>query len=416
MDIKELLSQFPPNSEDHKHYWKYLESVTGVERNVIRRRVDRWMKSNYNTKGKVHNIYDVFVNGHNPLVTVSETYNGDGELKHYTKRVKSREKVDTTGMEVKEVRVNSKGEQSILYKTPVGDSKGFTEDFLNQLADKLSKRVSPVKFEPTEPYGNDIKKVLISDIHVGALVEDDSIFNNEYNKTIVKNRLQSIVQQLYTDCHREDRYKCLTIIDLGDNLDGYEGRTTRGGHKLPQNMTSREQFDVFLEAMSEMWDSIISLNMADSYEYIAMSNDNHAGAFGWTAYKALEIYLNLKYPDIKTFISKKFIDHIEIGDETVIFTHGKDEHYKSKPLPLILDTRTENFILQYIDKHNLTGKINFYAGDQHRFAVTMGKKFGYFRVPSVFGSSGWIHCNFGYTRPGYCLQLNDKTPVLHWLA
>ena len=37
-------------------------------------------------------------------------------------------------------------------------------------------------------------------------------------------------------------------------------------------------------------------------------------------------------------------------------------------------------------------------GDLHQSATTYGKRFVYKSVGSLFGSSDWIHKNFGFTR------------------
>ena len=37
------------------------------------------------------------------------------------------------------------------------------------------------------------------------------------------------------------------VCDLGDAVDGWNGYTTRGGHKLPQNMSNKEVFETYVE-------------------------------------------------------------------------------------------------------------------------------------------------------------------------
>ena len=66
-------------------------------------------------------------------------------------------------------------------------------------------------------------------------------------------------------------------------------------------------------------------------------------------------------------------------------------------LPLTLDNRTELYINEYIQRNQLTGDIIFVKGDLHQSAITHGKFFTYKSVSSLFGSSNWIHANFGYT-------------------
>ena len=69
-----------------------------------------------------------------------------------------------------------------------------------------------------------------------------------------------------------------------------------------------------------------------------------------------------------------------------------------KNLPLTLDVKTENFINEYLDNKQIFGnKVVFVKGDLHQSATTYGRRFTYKSVGSLFGSSEWIHKNFGNT-------------------
>lgn len=69
-----------------------------------------------------------------------------------------------------------------------------------------------------------------------------------------------------------------------------------------------------------------------------------------------------------------------------------------KNLPLTLDVKTENFINEYLDNKQIFGnKVVFVKGDLHQSSTTYGRRFTYKSVGSLFGSSEWIHKNFGNT-------------------
>lgn len=72
-----------------------------------------------------------------------------------------------------------------------------------------------------------------------------------------------------------------------------------------------------------------------------------------------------------------------------------------KNLPLTLDVKTENFINEYLDTKMIAGNVIFVKGDLHQSATTYGRRFIYKSVGSLFGSSEWIHKNFGNT-PAAC--------------
>lgn len=95
------------------------------------------------------------------------------------------------------------------------------------------------------------------------------------------------------------------------------------------------------------------------------------------------------------------MDHFNCKGHSFILCHGKDNTNMFKNMPLTLNDKTENQINEYIDSQDLTGSIHFIKGDLHQSATTYGKKFRYKSVGSFFGSSEWIHKNFGNT-PAAC--------------
>ena len=205
------------------------------------------------------------------------------------------------------------------------------------------------------------------------------------------------------------KFDRIYLVDLGDPLDGYNGQTTRGGHKLPQNMDNRQQFDTFVKVHKKWFDSLVQIEAANAIHFIAATEDNHAGAFGYCANRAIEIYLNVKYPDIKTRIMSKFIEHEIYGEHCLMFCHGKDSEDRKHGMPLKLDLRTESYINDYIDSFNLHGKYNhFIKGDLHQEANEFGKRFRYKNVLSLYGASKWIHNNFGSNKSGICLEVLEK--------
>ena len=70
-------------------------------------------------------------------------------------------------------------------------------------------------------------------------------------------------------------------------------------------------------------------------------------------------------------------------------------------LPLVLNDKVENYINNYIDYHGIDARkpIHFIKGDLHQSATQYGKRFRYKNVGSIYGSSKWIHTNFGNTKP-----------------
>ena len=245
-----------------------------------------------------------------------------------------------------------------------------------------------------------------SDKHVGAKTEKDSIYENEYNREVFKNRMLASIVPCVEAHHNLGRFDKIVYVDLGDSLDGWDGYTTRGGHKLPQNMNNVEAFTTYIEESLSFFDTLISLNLANSYEFIAQVNDNHSGNFGQIANETLARILNLKYPQIKTTIFSKFVDHFIYGGHTFMLCHGKDSEDLKHGLPFIPTDKVSDWIREYISEKKINTEYkHFIKGDLHQsnsFTLKWGR---YKNVLSLYGGSKYIHNNFGNNKGGLCYDI-----------
>lgn len=211
----------------------------------------------------------------------------------------------------------------------------FLERRNNELNSEIqrlkSKHTLVSNFDPSniKPYVPLVKKassnclfLYISDCHVGAYVDNRSIYTNEYNKEEFFRRLDSVVDLVnsFSGVYHFDK---IVVCNLGDSLDGYDNRTTRGGHSMPQNMDNKEQFETFTKGMIRMFDSLHALNISNRIDYICVGESNHDGDFGWAANAALEAYLTAKYPTMHVQVFKKYIGVCNYGSHTFVLTHGK---------------------------------------------------------------------------------------------
>ncbi len=297
-----------------------------------------------------------------------------------------------------------------LHSYEVDDSV-IAEDTQKQLLDSFKNAVSGIQTLTLVKHQLDTKRCIvlpISDIHIGA-VGGTLMSENVYNEEVVKARFQRLVQELWLDYQVYGPFDRLVINDMGDSLDGYNKNTTRGGHTLDQNMGNREQFDVYFRCFKEFIDTIVSLNITNNLSFIALSNSNHDGSFGYTAQRALEIYLNAKYPEIQTYITADFITHFTYGRHAYMLTHGKDEKHMKNGLPLVMDTKTELYLQRYIDAKKLKGDfIHLVKGDLHQLSDQQGYKIRYKSTLSFFGGTEWIHTNFGPNRPGVAYDIIEE--------
>jgi hypothetical protein len=254
------------------------------------------------------------------------------------------------------------------------------------------------KFVPTVKGREDRDLIIwLSDMHIGASVSGYSIYANDYDQVEV--RLSKLVEQLKRESLMFGNFTNVIVCNLGDSLDGYDGQTTRGGHQLAQNMNNKEQLKCFIEVMTKFMTALVDELPCGGLSYYCVGESNHDGDFGYSANIALQYILQSM--DIEATIFEKFIGEFTLGTTTYILCHGKDNKDMFKNLPLTLDVKTENFINEYIDNKGIKGNVVFVKGDLHQSATTYGRRFTYKSVGSLFGSSEWIHKNFGNT-PAAC--------------
>jgi hypothetical protein len=245
--------------------------------------------------------------------------------------------------------------------------------------------------------------VYLSDIHVGASSSNQySLYDNVYNKEEINKRLRKVADFVISK-HKELTLNRVIICNLGDSLDSYNGKTSRGT-EVESALNNKDQVKTYLEVMSKFFRTLIQYVTAE-IEYYCVGESNHGADFDYTANYALSLILDNM--DIKSYISNKSIEYFTMDGLTTIYTHGNDNNNMFKGMPLTLNEKTENYINQFLDYNNLSGQIVFVKGDLHQSATTYGKRFKYKSVGSLYGSSNWIMANFGNTRPGCDYSIHE---------
>ena len=145
-------------------------------------------------------------------------------------------------------------------------------DFLSIFKDKINPIIPTYKRSRSDY--SDFDRLVISDVHVGMNVNPDgySLYGGEWNGTELMNRSIKLVN--YVVAHQKS--KSLILHDLGDLMDGWDGYTTRGGHKLPQNMDNQQAYDVAVKFKIQLIDSLIPFY--NEIKVVNICNDNHGGA------------------------------------------------------------------------------------------------------------------------------------------
>lgn len=261
-------------------------------------------------------------------------------------------------------------------------------------------KITPVKvyFDSNSlPYvasGCLFDRAVYTDTHVAMDVDKDgfALYEGAWNEQEIFKTLTIFVNEVF----KNQKSNTLLLHDLGDLMDGWDGYTTRGGHKLPQNMDNQKAFDIALLFKIRMAESLLT-----KYEIIEIVNiceDNHGGAFGYVVNSAFKTYIEMKYPDnIKVTNQRKFIDHYIKGNKCFILTHGKDSKSLKFGFKPKLDPVQIEKIKNYIDEYKLWQyDIEFSKGDSHQllFDCTSSTAFEYQNFGAISPPSDWVKTNF----------------------
>lgn len=275
------------------------------------------------------------------------------------------------------------------------------------------KRVPPIQVRKTN---GKALIVITADEHVAAASLEDDLYPVPYDrKEYILRKMQMLEEIRKTVETAGGPFDDFINITLGDDLDGWNGGTTRSGepghaHVLPQNMSNGKAVETYIRTNNYYWDEVIKMGAGKTYRKYDVVNSNHGGkGLDYIANLGVQIYLEGRHPQVECNYINKFIGHFKYGKHNIVLTHGKDESYRKKPLPLNLDPTTEVFIKQYLDINNLSGGHNILLkGDLHQWNWNRGKFFHYINIGSTYGSSGWVQANFGQTDPSFAIGILDS--------
>jgi hypothetical protein len=264
--------------------------------------------------------------------------------------------------------------------------------------------------------GKTIDRLVWTDVHVGmdASRKGLALYAAEWNESQLIKRVKEMAEFVLANKTSDS----LVIDDLGDFMDGWDGETTRKGHKLPQNMTNEEAFESGLKAKVMLIDYL-----APQYKNIMCNNiceDNHSGAFGYIVNSAFKHVVDRKYSNVHVINHKRFINHYIIGRHGFIISHGKDSRNLKFGFKVQLDPRSVEKISQYI-RHaqdiRSCDYVEFSKGDSHQmlFDYSSSDEFDYFNFPAFSPSSEWVQTNFKKGRSGFVffqIDLNSNRKVV----
>jgi hypothetical protein len=286
------------------------------------------------------------------------------------------------------------------------DSVDF-ESVLNKVLDK----VRPSEKYDTTPDEIEFDTLTYTDVHIA--MDTDSKGNSMYAVVWDKESIMESLDMMIKHTLKNKKSNTIVVDELGDFLDGFNGYTTRGGHKLPQNMTDEEAFDLGLTFKIKL-----ALALDEHYKKVIFNNicnDNHAGAFGYFVNSAFKRWADTNFSN-HIFVNnhRQFMNHYYIGTTCFIITHGKDDSTLKFGFKPQLDSKGLEKIDQYC-KHNdiykKADRVIFKKGDSHQglFDICTSDDFFYFNYLALSPSSQWVQNNFKQGRRGFVIEHFTET-------
>ena len=337
------------------------------------------------------------------LITTKQVLDKNGKVLKEVKSLRTSEiKEVPAGFVPKKIVSLGHGAQNITYEPEK------TNDFklILESIERLSNRFKSLDTYKIPKVNNDNKLTLCiytSDKHIGSTQDSNDLYPNVHTH---KEKMYSVFAEVLKLSSIYGTFEKLYYFDLGDALDGFNKKTTRGGHELEQSLNNREQFDTLVSSEIEFINSLIKNQIANDYKIIATTNDNHSGDFSYFAFRLIFEYLKQVY-NIETFINTQFLNFEKIGRHHIIYTHGKDIKYKKHGLPLNLDNKTEIFIKEFIMNQGLKYS-RLIKGDLHQSSFNRGKWFDYINVASLIANTSYTTTNFGDNKAGFYIEIFDS--------
>ena len=309
-------------------------------------------------------------------------------------------------------------ENSVFVKNPL-----YVEPEIKEVNKTIEQSISKVlkkfkkedyNFKPTKVKSNKKAiKVTTTDDHLGLEPNPDNLglFEYEYNAKIYEDSYQKVFNSIIKEFNTYGYFDLLLLDNLGDEQDGFNALTTRGGHHLPQNMTNAEVFETCINVKVKLIKSLVESNIAKKIILRKVVNDNHSGDFGHTINIAVKKIINLIYSNdiVEVETLTKFLEHRIYGDHCFILTHGKDKKQMFKGLPLQLNDKTINYINDYIRFYDIKSRyIHVEKGDLHQIGYNKCTTFDYRNFMSFAPPSSWVQHNFGDCYSGYSIQVIPK--------
>lgn len=277
-----------------------------------------------------------------------------------------------------------------------------------ELSKKLSQIMPEIERRPLPSAKLNQEKALViclADDHVGAINTTNLFNNRDYT---YKERLFRILDEIV---ELGQEFEEVHLVSLGDQLNGWNSQTTRGGHEV-KSKSNKDQFDEYVEARLAFYENLFESGISNEYFVHDVENSNHSGlGMSYMANQALRLWMEAKYPWVQQESITDMIGGFDYGKHVILFGHGKDEKFQIRPMPANLNDKTDLYLYDYLQNQGYSPykqEVTFYKGDLHQHGIQNGKFGRYVNVQSIAGNSDYGDANFGNTRGGALMEILHK--------
>ena len=322
------------------------------------------------------------------------------------KEIHAREKENDFLKRIEKDEINDLRQTAIKFAKKNRDLEQTIDTLSQEIKISVEGNVISTKQEGTSSDKSMI--VYLSDMHIGAKCNSDTLYPNPYDKKEISRRLTELASNIASFGHLNELVICL----MGDSLDGMDQQTARRDHIMPQCMDNNEQLTAFIDLTFNFITTCRSL--CNKITIYSVKCGNHGGTWEYTANLALKNLVERVYPEIQFTLFTEFIGSFSFKNHLMLITHGKDEQFMKRPLPLYLDDTTKVRIHEWLLSRNLSSEENIHVvkGDLHSNALCSCLAFDYRNVLSLFGASDYANYNFSRNSYGVSYDLfvgNNRT-------
>lgn len=334
------------------------------------------------------------------FVTTQQSKNKDGVIQSTIEKLQSKPIDIPDNFEIIKISTSkTTGQQWIQYAPKAVQITPETVDF-EKIIQKYIKPLKADKIKPNNKTTALFDRLVFSDVHIGMNPNENgfSLYGGKWDESELFNRLDIVIKHV-TNNQKSTR---IFIDELGDFMDGWDGETTRKGHKLPQNMDNEKAFDLGVKFKVLLMDALVQIY--DEVIFNNICNDNHAGSFAYVVNSAFKSIAEIRYKNVEVNNIREFINHYVVGNYCFILSHGKDSKSLKFGFKPFLDAKQIEKIENYIKEHNLHDyEIEFSKGDSHQkvFDESSSDSFNYYNYPAFSPSSEWVQTNFKKGMSGF---------------